>query len=658
MHAPIGRTTLQYLFSVLAVVGGLLLGPSRARAGPVPGESLVANGSGVVTRDWVARYDGSASGDDRSAAVAVDNSGNVYVTGYSTGSVSGTDYATAKYASDGTVLWTKSYNGSANGSDEAVAVAVDNQGNVYVTGLSEGVDTGNDYLTIKYGPDGRELWTRRCNGPGNGSGPCSSGGAGSDRPVGLVVDRQGNAYVTGSSQGPDNLYDYATVKYGPDGSELWARRFRLPDGYDYHARDIAIDSAGNVYVAGQGYDIDPSANYGYDFAIVKYGPDGSLLWVGYYPPLGFQGGVQALAVDALGNAYVTGWVEGAAVNCVTVKFGAADGHMVWERYYHGPDARHAWNSGNDIAVDGSGNVYVTGGSGGSGGHDDYATIKYGPDGDRQWVARYDGPANGDDVASAIAVDALGNAYVTGSSFVSSGEDEFATIKYGPKGSEQWAQRYNGPGKGIDEPRAIAVDGAGNVYVTGDSFGLGTGYDYATIKYTGVPDFKQRDLGWGNDHLAGKSGCPTVAVAGCALTSVADVLAYYGTPQLTQGYGPVSPDNLNRWLTAHGGYGGCKISWEVAANSTGGYVGEPTILRTSQYDLAAREQAIDNALSQGRPPIVEVKGKLGIPHWIVLSGKSGDSYSIVDPDGPSGGKLGLTYGAFYDVVIYGPGAPTG
>jgi len=153
----------------------------------------------------------------------------------------------------------------------------------------------------------------------------------------------------------------------------------------------------------------------------------------------------------------------------------------WVQRYNGPV--DSTDGASSIAVDGSGNVYVTGRSYGSGTSWDYATIKYNSSGVQQWVQRYNGPGNGDDGAYSIAVDGSGNVYVTGVSDGGGTYGDYATIKYNSSGVQGWIQRYNGPGDSTDRAYSIAVDGSGNVYVTGWSIGSGTGADYATIKYS-------------------------------------------------------------------------------------------------------------------------------------------------------------------------------
>ena len=138
--------------------------------------------------------------------------------GSSYGGSSGSDYATLKYDPDGKLLWENRYNGPGNSDDSASAIAVDGNGNVYVTGGSHGGCSDLDYATLKYDPDGKLLWENRYNGPGNGE----------DRASAMAVDGNGNVYVTGGSYGGSCGVDYATLKYDPDGKLLWEKRYNGP----------------------------------------------------------------------------------------------------------------------------------------------------------------------------------------------------------------------------------------------------------------------------------------------------------------------------------------------------------------------------------------------------------------------------------------------
>src|SRR6218665_478900 len=101
----------------------------------------------------------------------------------------------------------------------------------------------------------------------------------------------------------------------------------------------------------------------------------------------------------------------------------------------------------------------------------------------QWQTRYAGPGPSVDRGEDMVMDASGNVYVTGIGVGTSGNFDYITIKYSSTGVQQWIAQYNGPGNGLDEAHAVAVDASGNVYVTGWSYGGGTtGYDYATVMY--------------------------------------------------------------------------------------------------------------------------------------------------------------------------------
>ncbi len=422
-------------------------------------------------QQWVSHYNGPGNGSEFASDLTVDNSGNVYVTGFSYGGIiTSDDYATVKYDPNGVQLWVKRYNGPGNGDDGASDIAIDLSGNVYVTGSSYGgTTTGTDYATIKYGTDGTQLWVKRYNGTGNSDDSASV----------LAVDGSGNVYVTGSSFGDATGTDYATVKYAADGNLLWAARYNGPGNSDEEAYDLAIDSAGNVYVTG----ISVSEVTSSDYVTVKYDTNGNRLWVATYNGTeNSDDTVSAIATDSSGNVYVTGTSFGGSTNYdyATVKYGT-DGNQLWAARYNGPGNDD--DGAQDVAVDNAGNVYVTGYSYDTNTDYDYVTAKYGPGGNQLWAARYNGPANGSDFAYALAIDNWDNVYVTGISFDGNTANDYATVKYSPDGRQLWVARYNGTGNGDDYASSIFVDNNGNVYTTGQSITSGTNFDYATIKYS-------------------------------------------------------------------------------------------------------------------------------------------------------------------------------
>jgi len=200
----------------------------------------------------------------------------------------------------------------------------------------------------------------------------------------------------------------------------------------------------------------------------------------------------AAAADASNNVVVTASSYGgqSGDDYVTIKY-SSEGTPLWTNRYNGLANRDDLASA--VAVDASNNVIVTGSSWGGGSAWDGVTIKYSSEGTPLWTNRYNGPANANDFGRTIAVDGSNNVIVTGRSWGGGTGYDYATFKYSSAGVPLWTQRYNGPGNGYDYPYAMAVDASNNVIVTGFSVGSGSGYDYATIKYSsaGVPLWTQR-----------------------------------------------------------------------------------------------------------------------------------------------------------------------
>ncbi len=416
---------------------------------------------------WIARYSGFEYGDDYATAIAVDNMGKVYVTGRSWRGSNKDDFATIMYDSSGVEQWAAWYNGPESLDDGAVSISSDNAGNVYITGYSWGSGTRYDYATIKYNSLGEEQWISRYAGPGN-----------DDLPDALVVDSLGSVYVAGYTVKSEMSCDYATVKYDSLGAEQWVSFYNGPGGGSDYASSMAVDKAGNVWVGGYSLNF----LFGNDYAIVKYNTTGQEQWTARYNgPGNGDDRVNSLVADSLGNVYVTGRSEGLGTgyDYATMKFNSL-GEEQWITRYNGP--ANFDDQATAIAVDYMGNVYVTGYSYGTTSAYDYVTIKYDVSGVEQWIARYEGPGIGEDWAYAIALDNEGNVYVTGESRGMESHYDYATVKYSPSGEQEWVARYNGPGNGDDVAKALALDRCGNIYVTGKIWNGVKTDDFGTIKY--------------------------------------------------------------------------------------------------------------------------------------------------------------------------------
>ena len=185
------------------------------------------------------------------------------MTGYSNGADSFSDYATLAYdATTGHTLWLARYNG-ANMEDFAQAMAVSPDGSkVFVTGYSYGVGSFSDYATVTYdAATGQELWLSRYDDPAHGF----------DFACAVAASPDGTkVFVTGSSDGPNlGISDYATLAYdAATGEKLWLRRYNGPANHSDLAYDLAVSPDGTkVFVTGSSDGIDS----GSDYATIAYG---------------------------------------------------------------------------------------------------------------------------------------------------------------------------------------------------------------------------------------------------------------------------------------------------------------------------------------------------------------------------------------------------
>jgi PKD repeat protein len=461
-----------------------------------------ATGSGVTTNHAYA-----TAGTYTARLTVTDNLG-----------ATGTDTATitvAATSAGGTYVWAKTF-GSA-GDDRGQGVAADRNGNVFMTGAFTGtVDFGTGPLTsthfsylnatdykdiviAKYAPSGAAVWVRQIGAESNDGGNA------------IAVDGNGDVVVTGycsnavdfgngvlTTSGGD--YDIFVAKYsGVDGRYLWAKRFATAASeYGY---GIAVDANGNVFATGVFYGtLDfgtgalTSSGGSADVWLAKYSPTGTPLWAKQIGGTGTDFGY-GVAVDPSGNPVLVGRMSGTVslgggaltsaggYDVFLAKYAAADGHYLWGKVFGGTGDDY----GDAVAVDGSGDVYVTGnfpgtinfGDGGvtsAGSTDGYVAKYAGTDGHYLWAKPLGG--TGGDAGSGVAVDGQQNVIVTGyfsgvvnfgtGSLASAGATDGFAVKYTSAGTPLWSKRFGGTA--TDFATRAATDAGGDVNVIGSYSG--------------------------------------------------------------------------------------------------------------------------------------------------------------------------------------------
>ncbi len=276
------------------------------------------NGSQV----WVRYYNGPASQDDKVYAITVDKLNNVYVAGYSTGIGIGTDMAAVKYNSSGSQLTVYSYNSTTNGDDAALGIAVDDSLNVYLTGYvtlagydmyivrfnSAGIyqwgqpyggsanqddkayaikiddldhvyiggytinnTTGADFTLLKYNiHTGARSWIAKYDGPAHSD----------DIAVCMALSDSNHIYLSGSSKSDTsaNSEDFMTVRFNTDnGDTMWTRRYNGSGEGSDKAYAITVDKLDNVYITG-GISVLVDTTLFHNFMTIKYNSGGDLQW--------------------------------------------------------------------------------------------------------------------------------------------------------------------------------------------------------------------------------------------------------------------------------------------------------------------------------------------------------------------------------------------
>jgi uncharacterized delta-60 repeat protein len=423
---------------------------------------------------WDQHYNGPPDQGDEAVSIAVDASGNSYVTGSAFASNGTLDIVTIKYSPTGQQLWLQSYNGSANDNDQGRKIVLDAAANVYVTGYSKSAN-GNDITTIKYNTSGAQQWVAVYDGAFHGY----------DEGNSVAVDANGNVFVTGFETSANQFFqDMVTIMYNSGGTQQWANIYDGAGAANDYGVDIVNDGAGNTYAVGTSDTMYNSAPNN-DIVLLKFNNSGTMVWRAVYGSPTYSYDIaRRMCLDHAGNILICGYggLVNQGNNYYTLKYNPS-GSGLWVQFYN--YSTNTYEQPWDIIADSLDNVIVTGQgvTSSSSPTNDYVTVKYNSAGVFQWASRYDGPAANNDYAYGVALDDSMNIYVTGTSKGLTGTQyDVATVKYNPAGNQQYVLRYDNIAAHKDDAGNDIAIHNGDIYVTGRSSNL-TNDDYVTLLYS-------------------------------------------------------------------------------------------------------------------------------------------------------------------------------
>lgn len=382
--------------------------------------------------DWVQRYNGPD--EDSGNALAVDDSGNVYVTG---GVQAGASFicTTIKYNKFGDSLWVRNYQRQGNNFNVGYDIVTDDSGNVYIAAA---------VFILKYDKSGNLIWERYENAVFSK----------------ISIDSLNYIYASGLSAGL-----IVTVKYHPLGNRVWKS---LGIGAR-EVNDLILDKLNNVLIT----TVSASSGTDYDFTTIKYSSqNGNLIWKRTYdgpspsPSYDYSYGV---ATDNKCNVYVTGasMDVSSIFNCFTIKYDSS-GNVIWTKRIYPPSNAY------DIEVDELQNSYIASRSNGY----NYTT-KLDTNGNILWSRTYPTSNVFAINRSVIILDSINNVYATANIDTIS-NTSYGVLKYDSDGNLIFLVAYGYNPIGFNYLNDMAIDRKGSVYLTGES-----NYAYGTVKFSQI-----------------------------------------------------------------------------------------------------------------------------------------------------------------------------
>ena len=423
----------------------------------------------------------SALLDERPVDCGIDPSGNFIVAGWTewgSWATNQNDFLVLKYDENGSLLWRTRYDRSGF-RDEATAMAIDDSGDVFVTGRSA-VGTDDDWVTMKLdGSTGAQLWI-----------PVKiySGGVDDDRPADIALDNQGFPVVVGRSRGV--TYDrYQMLKYSSAGA-LLQNKFLGGSG---HCRPyaLAIDQATNdVYITGE-KDVDLTALVDFDAYTVKYNASGIFQWDKYWSGAALDEDVgKDIVVDPFGNILVCGNTDQdpdklhSNFDWLVLKYDAS-GNSVFGKTFNG--TRNDDDEASSLVSDASGNALVAGYINNIVVQKDAARLIYDAAGNPTNSLYYNGEGDFNESSHAMVQDINGNTYIAGYTYTETDNRNIFAGKIDPSGNLVATFTYNGTNDDDDELTDIAYDGNGDIYACGYTKTDGEKSNFILIRFNTLLD---------------------------------------------------------------------------------------------------------------------------------------------------------------------------
>ncbi len=427
-------------------------------------------------RDWFTRYTSYVSARQYVNASTIDDSGNIYLAGsFYTGARENDDnYLIVKINSSGNMVWNKAYGGDSlySSNDDATDIAVDKNGNVYVSGTFSSTSIfKKEFGTLKFNKDGELLWERRFSGPNKHH-------EGGD--VKLRLDNTGNVLVGGTLVWDSLNTEIVCVKYNPDGDELWASHFDGGYRQDIFERMVTDDS-GNVYVTGYGQ--GGIANY--DILTMKFsGTDGHIEWVQRYNNYAnLNDFPNDIGLDSHGNILVTGVQEIRQLNnpvektAIILKY-SSSGNELW-RYQYPEDSTSFRNSrGYKLFVDELDNIVV--------GVASYHTndnsinlLKLDANGTKEWFSETNILES--HVIQSIRKSKHNEYYVLATEWNTVSESKPIIVKYSHDGTLRWETEYQGVRS--HEHLNLFLDSLSHLIIAGTELSEGLNSNFFAAKFS-------------------------------------------------------------------------------------------------------------------------------------------------------------------------------